>query len=85
MTEFAKEACKTAQSTLQDHCDQVAAGAVTLNDMRILKGTVDQLCTAACIRGFNVRTWLYRLEKIESYIEKVKRFHNWLNESVQGM
>ena len=46
MTEFAKEACKAAHNTLLVHCDQVAAGDVTLC-MRILKQnetTVDQLC-----------------------------------------
>ena len=71
MTEFAKEACKAAHNTLLVHCDQVAAGDVTLCDMRILKQnetTVDQLCTATCIRGFSLRKWLGRLEDIERYI-----------------
>ena len=88
MTEFAKEACRIARNTLHVHCDQVVAGDVTLYDMRILKQnerTVDQLCTAACIRGFNVRTWLDRLENIESYIEKIEHFHSLLNKGVQGM
>ena len=88
MTEFAKEACKTARNTLQVHCDQVAAGAVTLYDMRILKQnerTADQLCTAASIREFSLQNWLGRLENIERYIERVQHFHNLLHEGVQGM
>ena len=88
MTEFAKEACRIAHNTLLVHCDQVVAGAVTLCDMRILKQnetTVDQLCTAACIRGFSLRKWLGRLEDIERYIERVQQFHNLLDRDVQGM
>ena len=88
MTEFAKEACKAAHNTLLVHCDQVAAGDVTLCDMRILKQnetTVDQLCTATCIRGFSLRKWLGRLEDIERYIEIVQQFHDFLHPDVQGM
>ena len=56
--------------------------------MRILKqneGTVDQLCTAACIRRFSLHTWLGRLKDIEKYIERVQLFHNLLDRHVQGM
>ena len=88
MTEFAKEACWIAHNTLQVYCDRVVAGAVTFYDMRIFKQnerTFNQLCTAACIRGFNLQIWLYQLEIIERYIEKVQHFHNLLNKGVQGM
>ena len=57
----------------------VAAGAVTLYDMEILKQnqrTVDQLCTTACIREFSLQYWLGRLEDVKRYIEKVQQFHN---------
>ena len=88
MNEFTKEACKTARNTLQVYCDQVAAGAVTLYDMEILKQnqrTVDQLCTAACIREFSLQYWLGRLEDVKRYIEKVQQFHNLLDQDVQGI
>ena len=88
MTEFAKEACRTAQNVLQVHCDQVVAGFVTLNDMRTIrqnKKTVMKLCTAASIKGFNLPTWLDRLDGVEKYIERVKLFHNLLHSDVQGI
>lgn len=88
MTEFAKEACKTAHSTLQVHCDQIVKGVVTINDMKILKrneGRLQHLCTAACIRRFTSKKWLSRLEDIERYIERVQQFHNLLDPVVEGI
>ena len=88
MTDGAKEACRTALNTLQVHCDQVVAGILTLKEMRIIKENrkeVDQLCTAACIEDFNLRTWLDRLDDVERCIERVQQFHNLLCPEVQGM
>ena len=88
MDAFTKEACRIARNTLQVHCDQVVAGDVTLYDMEILKQnqrTVNQLCTAACIREFSLQYWLGRLEDVKRYIEKVQQFHNLLDRDVQGM
>ena len=88
MTEFTKESCRTAHNVLQVHCDQVVAGFVTLNDMRIFRQnerTIVLLCSAACIRGFKLETWLDRLEGIEKYIERVQLFHNLLHPDVQGI
>ena len=58
-----------------------------MHGMRILKENerrVDQLCTAACIKDFNLQKWLGNLEDVEKYVVRVKKFHNLLDTAVQG-
>ena len=87
MTIFAKKICKTAHNTLQVHCGEIVAGNITMLSMRNLKENetrVDQLCTAARIKDFNLQKWLGRLENVEKYVVRVQKFHNLLDKPVQG-
>ena len=85
MTDNVKKICKSAHNVLQDTCNQIVNGRITMNDLKVInKGSRKflHLCNEAGIK--DLEKWLHHLEAVVAYIGRVQVFHNLLNPRVKS-
>ena len=85
MTDNVKKICNSAHNVLQDTCNQIVNGRITMNDLKLINKRSRKflhLCSEAGIK--DLEKWLPHLEAVVSYIGRVQVFHNLLNPRVKS-
>ena len=85
MTDNVKKICNSAHNVLQDTCNQIVNGRITMNDLKLINKRSRKflhLCSEAGIK--DLEKWLHHIEAAVVYIGRVQVFHNLLNPRVKS-